>query len=125
MDAVTGQYLHISPPPSHPLPHPLPHPPPHPPSQPLSSQLLRVHRRKDKHTDKLHPSKGVVEIPQVTSGVKHCELSHDEELAVAALQGCGLTTNGGGGSVHGVYSYRSPPHSATRQHCQVNIHVLR
>lgn len=117
MDAVTGQYLHISPPPPHPLPHPLPHPP----SQPLSSQLLRVHRRKDK----LHPSKGVVEIPQVTSGVKHCELSHDEELAVAALQGCSLTTNGGGGSVHGVYSYRSPPHSATRQHCQVNIHVLR
>ena len=71
----------------------------------------------------------MVEIPQVTSGVKHCELSHDEELAVAALQGCGLTTNGGGGSgdgsVHRVYSYRSPPHSATRQHCQVNIHVLR
>ena len=45
------------------------------------------------------------------AGAEDSRLSRDEELAITALQGSRVAMPGSG-----MYSYRSPPHSAGRHH---------
>ena len=77
---------------------------PHPP--PSSRSVKYINRRKD---NKTRPT-STEDSPQ-QAAPESSQLSHDEELAITALKGSG------------VYSYRSPPHSASRHHQPVLDHV--
>ena len=105
MDTVTGQYL---------TPHP--HPPP-------TSKHVRVPRGRVKVTTK--PLPGGVVAKETDTSEARSRLEHDEELAIAALQGereggGGERGGGGGGGGGGVYLFRSPPHSAAAHRSSAN-----